>query len=543
MNLDEIKNRLDIVEVVQKYVKLKRVGKYYSGLCPFHHETKPSFFVSPERQIFKCFGCGEGGNVINFLMKIENLSFKEVLEKIKEEYGLEIETQRKPEVSKKILEINYAALKFFRTKLQEFSFAKEYLIKRGLSEESIRFFEIGYSPGGTLMRDFLYAQGYSLEEIKKAGLLDEKNFDRFQSRIIFPLRNERGELIGFTGRIYPEKEKAPKYLNTPETEVFKKSEFLYGLFYAKEYIEKEKKAIVLEGQMDFLLSFQNGLKNVVSVSGSALTEAHLRKIRKYASLLVLAFDNDSAGFRAELRANLLAQKLDFKVFKLIYPEKDLGDFFKNKRSLEEIKEVYYLDFLFEKLKEIYGKENKKDFLETFLPQIKNLDLAEKDKYLTLLSQYLEIPKDFLSEELQKIQEIFFLTPEEEISKPVLPFEKNLSLKLVSLLFAFSLELEEEEFFPFLDEEVKGFYLRMKEGRLSEEEIDNLEIKKRFFEETGINPEKEIKKTLKELKKAFYKNKIEKLKEDLKFSQGELYDKIIEEINFCLKELKNLEKNA
>ena len=543
MNLEEIKNRLDIVEVVQKYVKLKRVGKYYSGLCPFHQETKPSFFVSPERQIFKCFGCGEGGNVISFLMKIENLSFKEVFEKIKEEYGLEIETSPKLEISKKILEINYAALKFFRSKLQEFSQAKNYLFKRGLNEEAIKFFELGYSPGGTLMRDFLYAQGYSLEEIKKAGLLDENNFDRFQGRIIFPLRNERGELIGFTGRIYPEKERAPKYLNTPETKIFKKSEFLYGLFYAKEYIEKEKKAIVLEGQMDFLLAFKNGLKNVVSVSGSALTEAHLRKIKKYATVLVLAFDNDSAGFRAELRANLLAQKLDFKVFKLIYPEKDLGDFFQNKRDLKEIKEVVYLDFLFEKLKELYGKENKKDFLEIFLPQIKNLNLVEKDKYLTLLSQYLEIPKNILSEELQKIQELFFLTPEEEISKTFLPFEKNLSLKLVSLYYAFSFDVEEEDFYPFLDEEVKAFYLRMKEDKLNEEEIDNLEIKKRFFEETGINPEKEFKKTLKELKKIFYKNKIEKLREELKFSQNELYDKIVEEINSYLKELKKLEKNG
>jgi len=543
MNLEEIKNRLDIVEVVQKYVKLKRVGKYYSGLCPFHQETKPSFFVSPERQIFKCFGCGEGGNVISFLMKIENLSFKEVFEKIKEEYGLEIETSPKLEISKKILEINYAALKFFRSKLQEFSQAKNYLFKRGLNEEVIKFFELGYSPGGTLMRDFLYAQGYSLEEIKKAGLLDENNFDRFQGRIIFPLRNERGELIGFTGRIYPEKERAPKYLNTPETKIFKKSEFLYGLFYAKEYIEKEKKAIVLEGQMDFLLAFKNGLKNVVSVSGSALTEAHLRKIKKYATVLVLAFDNDSAGFRAELRANLLAQKLDFKVFKLIYPEKDLGDFFQNKRDLKEIKEVVYLDFLFEKLKELYGKENKKDFLEIFLPQIKNLNLVEKDKYLTLLSQYLEIPKNILSEELQKIQELFFLTPEEEISKTFLPFEKNLSLKLVSLYYAFSFDVEEEDFYPFLDEEVKAFYLRMKEYKLNEEEIDNLEIKKRFFEETGINPEKEFKKTLKELKKIFYKNKIEKLREELKFSQNELYDKIVEEINSYLKELKKLEKNG
>jgi DNA primase len=295
MNIEEIKSKLDIVEVVQRYVKLKRVGKYYSGFCPFHKETKPSFFVSPEMQIFKCFGCGNGGDVIKFLMQIENLTYSQVLEKIKDEYGLEIEISQKDKAfgeERKILEINYSALKFFRRELKKNKEALEYLLKRGLTEKTINDFEIGFSPGNTLLRDYLYSQGYDYELIKKAGLLDYQNFDRFQSRIIFPLRDEKGKLVGFTGRIFPENLPGPKYLNSPETLIFKKSEFLYGLYFAKEHILVQKKVILVEGQFDFLLSWQNNLKNVVAVSGSALTENHLRKLKKYSSNLVLAFDND-----------------------------------------------------------------------------------------------------------------------------------------------------------------------------------------------------------------------------------------------------------
>ena len=543
MKLDELQNKIDILEVVQKYVKLKRVGKYYAGLCPFHSETKPSFYVSPERQIFKCFGCGEGGNVIYFLMKIENLSFREVLEKLKEEYGLEIDKISQSKISSKILEINYAALKFFRQQLNtNYLEAKNYLIERGLTQKTIEDFELGYSPGGTSLRDYLYAQGYSLEELKQAGLLDENNFDRFQQRIIFPLRNEKGDLVGFTGRIFPEKEKAPKYLNTPETDVFKKSEFLYGLFYSKDYIYSQKEAIIVEGQIDFLLSFQNGLKNIVAVSGSALTETHLRKIKKYTSNLVLAFDNDEAGFRASLRANLLAQKLDFQVYQLIYDEKDLGEFFKNKRDLAETKKIYFLDYLLETLDKKFGQGNKKTYLEIFLPQIQNLNLSEKDKYLDILSQKLNIPKDFLFEELKKMPASLTFSEEEKIV-PVLDFEKNLSLKAVSLIYAFNLNVFEEEFIPFLSEEAKIIYLKFKENNLTFEEIDELEMRKRFFEETRINPQKEWEKTLKELKRIYYKKTIEKLKEELRFSSSENYDKIIQEINYYLQELRKIEKNG
>ncbi|MER3570245.1 MAG: DNA primase [Patescibacteria group bacterium] len=540
-NLEEIKNKIDILDVVSKYVKLKKVGKYYCGLCPFHKETKPSFYVSPEMQIFKCFGCGEGGNVISFLMKIENLSFKDVLEKLKEEYGLEIKEKKPKSFIKKLIEINYASLKFFRQKLKEFKEAENYLIKRGLKKETIEYFELGYSPGGTSLRDYLYSLGYDLDLIQKAGLVDSKNFDRFQERIIFPLRNERGDLVGFTGRIFPERQKAPKYLNTPETEIFKKSQFIYGLFYSKDYIEKEKKVIVVEGQMDFILSFQNNLKNIIALSGSALTEEQIRKLKKYAEKIVFAFDNDEAGLRASLRTNPLALKAGFQTLKLIYPEKDLGEFFEKKRSLEEIKEENFLDWLLNYLEENY-LENKKYFLDTFLPQIKNINAVEKDKYLEILSDKLKIDKKFLIEELEKTQDVVFLPRLEELVV-FKNLKELLSFKLVSLVYSFEIDFSKEEILKILDEKNKTVFDNLLKNTLTEEEKNLLEMMKEFLINTQINPEKEFQKTIKELKKIYFKEEIKKLGEILKNVEFSEYDKILNEINKLTKELKNIEKNA
>ena len=540
-NLEEIKNKIDILDVVSKHVKLKKVGKYYCGLCPFHKETKPSFYVSPEMQIFKCFGCGEGGNVISFLMKIENLSFKDVLEKLKEEYGLEIKEKKPKSFIKKLIEINYASLKFFRQKLKEFKEAENYLIKRGLKKETIEYFELGYSPGGTSLRDYLYSLGYDLDLIQKAGLVDSKNFDRFQERIIFPLRNERGDLVGFTGRIFPERQKAPKYLNTPETEIFKKSQFIYGLFYSKDYIEKEKKVIVVEGQMDFILSFQNNLKNIIALSGSALTEEQIRKLKKYAEKIVFAFDNDEAGLRASLRTNPLALKVGFQTLKLIYPEKDLGEFFEKKRSLEEIKEENFLDWLLNYLEENY-LENKKYFLDTFLPQIKNINAVEKDKYLEILSDKLKIDKKFLIEELEKAQDVIFLDRLEELVV-FKNLKELLSFKLVSLVYSFEIDFSKEEILKILDEKNKTVFDNLLKNTLTEEEKNLLEMMKEFLINTQINPEKEFQKTIKELKKIYFKEEIKKLGEILKNVEFSEYDKILNEINKLTKELKNIEKNA
>lgn len=540
---DEIKSKIDILDVVQKYVKLKRIGKYYAGLCPFHKETKPSFYVSPEKQIFKCFGCGESGNVISFLMKIENLDFKEALEKLKTDYGLEVKKATPKTALKRYLEINYAALKFFRDNLKKNEKVLQYLFERGLDLKTINFFELGYSPGGTFLRDYLYSLGYATQEMKEFGLLDDEGYDRFQGRIIFPLRTENGDLVGFTGRIYPPKEKAPKYLNTPETQFFKKSNFLYGLFYSREDIEEKKEVIIVEGQMDLILSFANGLKNVVAVSGSSLTEEHLKKLKRYAKSLVLAFDNDEAGFRACLRAHLLAKDLGFEVFRLVYPEKDLGDYFKANKSLENLVKENFLDWLWQEI--WHQQKSTFEILNIFLPHLKPYEITLKDKFFELLSQKLKIKKELIVEEyLKKEKETapIYLPSSQEIAWPQ-KLEDKLSLKLISLIYAYSLNVPEEDFYYFLTPEYQILYQQIKLQNLNEDVYQELELIKSFFLNTEIKPEKEFTKTLKELKKLFYKNKIAKLKESLRLCSKEECDKIIKEINFYVKELKNLEKNA
>jgi DNA primase len=542
MNIEEIKNKLDIIEVVQRYVKLKRAGKYYSGLCPFHKETKPSFYVSPEMQIFKCFGCSAGGDVIKFLMQIETLTYQQVLEKIKDEYGLDIEISRRGKTlneERKIIEINYSALKFFRQEIKKNKEVIDYLLKRGLKEKTVADFEIGFSPGNTLLRDYLYSHGYDYGLIKKAGLLDHQNFDRFQSRIVFPLRDEKGRLVGFTGRIFPENFPGPKYLNSPETLIFKKSEFLYGLYFAKEHILAQKKIILVEGQIDFLLSWQNNLKNVVAVSGSALTENHLRKLKKYSSTLVLAFDNDQAGFQASLRANLLAQKLSFKVFKLIYNGKDLGEYFSLKEKLA-LQEENFLDWLLNELLGTY--QNKEGILNIFLPQIKNLSPLEIDEYLNILKEKLDIEKGILQKELQKVEDIYIVepTPERTIVEEK-TLEEKFSLRAISLVYA--LEGKNENLSLYLSEKFKDLFFKVLENRLDEEEYHYLEMMKNFYLTTNLNLKKEFHKTLKNLKIIFLKKTLKNLSERLKFADSEESAKIIEEINKSLKELKNVSKSA
>ncbi len=552
MNLDEIKNKIDIIDVVQKYVKLKRVGKYYVGLCPFHKETKPSFYVSPEMQIFKCFGCNLGGDVLRFLMKIENLTLPQILEKLKEEYGLDIKTfQDSKEINKEkkqILEINYAALKFFRQELKKNKSAIDYLLSRGLKEKTIDGFEIGFSPGNTLLRDYLYSLGYSFELIKKAGLLDSQNFDRFQSRIIFPLRDENNKLVGFSGRIFPSNLPGPKYLNTPETLIFHKSKFLYGLVYAKDYILNSKKVILVEGQMDFLLAWQNGFKNLVAISGSALTEDHLIKLKRFTNNLVFAFDNDQAGFNAELRANLMAKNIGFQTYKLIYPGKDLGEYFLLETQ-EELKEEKYEDYLLNFLFQKYGLGNKQEIISLFLPQIKKLPPLEKDEYLDKLSSLIGISKNILEEELKNKD---FAVPSVTNKKIDIFEEKTLlekfSFRLVSIVyFLYKENLKNYEFFEgvqtYLSGKFKEIFWKIVNNKLDEKEIDYFEMAKNFYLIDSVSLEKDYHKTLKNLKIIFLKQNLKNLSEKLKFAEKEESDKIIKEINNIVKELKILNKNA
>ena len=554
--LQEIKERLDIVDFISNYVELKRVGSYYRGLCPFHQERNPSFFVSPERQMFKCFGCGAVGDVITFYMKIENLTFKEAVERLADKLGIEIQKSETEEANiyeiKRLLEINQIALNFFKKNLTEYKEVIDYLIKRGLRLESINYFDIGYAKEGNYLRDFLFSLGYSLDEIHKAGLLNDKKEDKFQSRIIFPLIDISGRIIGFTGRIFPEKEMAPKYLNSPDTLLFKKSKFIYGLVYSKDYIIKEKEVILVEGQFDFLLSFQNKLKNCVAISGSSLTKEQLQILKKYANKIVLAFDNDPAGFKASIRASLMALSMGFEVYKLIFGlYKDLAEFFENNNTIENLNKLPFIDFLFNYIQNTYDLNNldhKKAALDLILPFIKFLDIASASFYIKNLSALLEIKEEFIVEEIQKISKV--VAEEENEEKYVLEREytqKNKILELLERYVALSKLLNKTEEIEILKQEIPDLiseYLEEISNNEYKEELINLRMIYETISSSEL--EREFNLIKKEILKEYYKNKISYYKElldSLNLTNNKTLEELLKQVKFYTERLKNLEKNG
>lgn len=308
--VDEVRERCDLVEIVSQYVNLRRSGRTMVGLCPFHNEKTPSFHVNPERQRWKCFGCGEGGDVFTFVQKIDNLTFREALEHLARKVGVEIRrTQQSAKVYTEkdiILRANNVACEFFRSQLRESSRALGYLERRGLSESTIEKYLIGYAPDSwDGLLNHLIKQRLDPAEAVKAGLLvareDGKGFyDRFRDRLIFPILDLSERIVGFGGRALGDD--PAKYLNTPETPLFIKSRTLYGLNRARRAISAEDRVIVVEGYMDAITAQEAGFENTVATMGTALTEDHVNIIARFTNNVVLAFDADSAGMAAALRS-------------------------------------------------------------------------------------------------------------------------------------------------------------------------------------------------------------------------------------------------
>jgi DNA primase len=317
-----IKGKIDIVDFIRGYVQLAPAGKNFKGLCPFHKEKSPSFMVSPERQSWHCFGCGIGGSVFDFVMRYENVEFGEALRILAEKAGVELKRENPAEYkySGLLYDLNDAAKNYYRRAFAAAPVAREYLAKRGLTAATIDEFEVGWAPNepeGLSMH--LLNSGTSPQDLLQAGLSIKTErglmLDRFRGRIMFPIHNHTGKVVGFTGRILPQLDRGDmgKYINSPETPIFQKSRLLYGFWKSKEVIREAKSAFLVEGQMDFLMSYQSGMKNVVASSGTALTADHLRVIHRLAENLIVSFDNDAAGSDAAERAIDLAEASDFSV--------------------------------------------------------------------------------------------------------------------------------------------------------------------------------------------------------------------------------------
>lgn len=322
--IEEVKNKTDIVSIISEYIEVKKAGRNYKANCPFHGEKTPSFMISPELQMYKCFGCGKSGDVFTFVEEHEGMEFGEVLKYLAEKAGVKLATPNFDSSSEreKIIEINKSAINFFEYALKNHAEGKkvtEYLYQdRGLSENSINMFKIGYSPEsfGALLNYLTTKKKFKLSDIEKTGLVVSggRPFDRFRGRVIFPLMDHRGEVVGFAGRILPwGKQDMAKYINSPETVVYHKSKVLFGLNITKSEIRNSKFAIIVEGELDMISSYQAGIKNVIAIKGSALTEDQIRLIGRFCQKIVLCLDSDFAGDEAAKRGAIMAVNMNFEV--------------------------------------------------------------------------------------------------------------------------------------------------------------------------------------------------------------------------------------
>jgi len=334
--VDEVKDRLDIVEVVSSYLQLDKSGRNYKALCPFHSEKTPSFVVFPESQRWYCFGaCNEGGDLFNFVMKMEGWDFRTALEELAGQAGVELQPPtpqqaKAAEEADRLRDLLAAAARYYHHILvnsPEAEAGRAYAERRGLTGETIDVFQIGYSlPGWDRSRDYLTGQGYDIEDLIKAGLVVEREdggtYDRFRERFMIPIRDGRGRVIGFGARTL-DPEGVPKYLNSPKTMLFDKSKTLFGLDMARRAIRREDRVVIAEGYMDVMQAHQAGYENVVAQMGTALTEAQLRQLRRYSERIVLALDPDAAGVQATLRGVEVARSALDKAWQPVFNPRGL----------------------------------------------------------------------------------------------------------------------------------------------------------------------------------------------------------------------------
>lgn len=421
--IDRIRESVNIVDVIGRYVTLKKRGRNYLGLCPFHTEKTPSFNVNPEKQIFHCFGCGTGGNVFTFLMRYENLSFVDAVKRLADETGIKIpvsqEAKKQESENEQLFRANEVAESVYHQQLKQAPAAvQEYLQRRGISAETREQFKLGYASGewdGLLK--YLERNGFSLNPYKKLGLLLEseksgKLFDRFRNRLMFPIHNQSGKVIGFGGRALLDEPNSPKYMNSPESPVYQKSRILYGLYFSKEAIRESGAVIFVEGYMDFLQLYQAGIRNVVATSGTALTEEHARLIRRYTSRVYLCYDADTAGINAAVRGGeILFQQL-LEVEALILPAGEDPDSFVKANGKEAflalLKEAKdYLAFRLSILNRKYDLQKAAErsravaeALEMLLPM---QDAIRSGFYLEKIAEQLQVPATTLLNEFQRRQ--------------------------------------------------------------------------------------------------------------------------------------------
>lgn len=420
--LEEIRNRCDVVDIISEYVHLKPAGKGFKGLCPFHEEKTPSFMVSPEKQLFHCFGCGEGGNVFNFLMKYEKLSFFEAVKMLAQKSGVPLPVDEEKEnilhkKKERLYKLNNLVANYYRECLFRTNQGKKvinYFKKRGINDTSVEKYKLGYAPSGwDALNNFLKKKGYSYEELIKAGLIKKskiegKYIDYFRDRIIFPIFNLSGRAIGFGGRVLDDS--LPKYINSPETLVYNKGSNLYSLNFAKEDIRKKNYIIIVEGYTDVLITQQYGFNNIAASLGTALTAKQIDLIKRFTNAVLIAYDADSAGNMATLRSLDLLVKAGLEIKVIDLPQGyDPADFLikKGSETFQNLinRSLSLIDY---KLKLLYSNysiktiEGKVKIVKEIIP---TLGLIETDNELTIqiekISEKLKLSESSIRSDFRK----------------------------------------------------------------------------------------------------------------------------------------------
>lgn len=532
--IEQIKSRLNIVDIIGEYIKLEKAGINYRAPCPFHNEKTPSFFVSPSRQMWHCFGgCNEGGDIFKFVMKIEGVEFIDALKLLAKKAGVQLkESSKKYEEIKTqreiLLSICKKATAFFSTQLEKSKSgleAKDYLLKRGFKEETIKDWKIGYAPSTwNSLCDYLIGLGYKREDIINAGMASEKFFDRFRSRIIFPICDASGQSIGFTGRVFNSEDEA-KYLNTPNTLLYDKSQALYGIDKAKIEIRKKDSCILVEGNVDCIMSHQSGVKNCLAVSGTALTTIHLGIIKRFSNNLTFAFDMDLAGNNATKKGIDMAINNGFNVKVIaMNNEKDPADIILSsgeeewKRIIEGAKPInqFYFDLAL-KNKDVKSIEDQKKIVDELLPIFKKIDnTIEQTHWIQKLAEVLSIREDDVRQEMKKVKlpDQEFEIQKEKRGKPrrELLEETILSIILINPLMVEKLNQEQKELFTFIEDKKDDSYIIMKSELLKEEEIDiDDEWHKCVYEIENIYREEKRKKIMVEIKEKEKEGSFEEVK--------------------------------
>lgn len=416
--VEDIKSRLSIEDVIADYLELKRAGRNLKGLSPFSNEKTPSLMVSPEKQIWHDFSSGKGGDMFTIVMELEGVDFKGAIEILARKAGIDISLYQRGDSGKtkqkaKLAELLEAAARFYQVQFSKNKTALEYILKRrGYSKETALEFRIGYSPNtGHALVDFLRSKKYTDSEIKQAGLATDrygKLNDMFRGRIMIPLQDARGSVIGFTARLLKDEPNAPKYINTPQTILYDKSRHVYGLHLAKDSIRKNKFVVGVEGNLDVIASHQAGVKNVVASAGTAMTELHLKELLRFTGDIRLAFDQDQAGLNAMERIIPLASKVGTSLSIITVPDgKDPDELIqKDVKAWEAaIKDYdYAIDWLikqYEQKLDTKSGSGKRAFTDTVLPVVAQLtDSVEKDHYLGVIAEKIGVTKDALKAKLE-----------------------------------------------------------------------------------------------------------------------------------------------